>query len=88
MFNFIVMTGCLGEKTVLLLLTRSSIALGGLLPISSDSTSLTVMNSNGFSTEPWCRSIVTSKLFIDHSSVLTDAVHPSYICMYVCISFI
>ena len=62
--------------------TRSSaksIAWGGSLPTSCDITSITVMNNNGLSAEPWCRPTSTSNLTVDPISVLSDVVHPSYI---------
>ena len=59
--------------------SANSIAWGGPLPTSFDITSITVMNNNGLSAEPWCRPTFTSKLSVDPISVLTDVVHPSYI---------
>ena len=59
--------------------SANSIAWGGPLPTSFDITSITVMNNNGLSAEPWCTPTFTSKLSVDPISVLTDVVHPSYI---------
>ena len=55
--------------------SANSIAWGGPLPTSFDITSITVMNNNGLSAEPWCRPTFTSKLSVDPISVLTDVVH-------------
>ena len=58
--------------------TRSSennIAWDGPLPNSFDITSITVMNNNGHSAEPWCRPTFTSKLSVDPISVLIPPSH-------------
>ena len=56
--------------------SANNIAWGDHLPDSS----ISVMDNNVLSAEPWWRPTFISNLSVDPNSVLTDVVHPS--CMY------